>query len=516
MFEKDTTSFVIDCGTRDSKKAINFCNGLKKELTKIASHDLMISHYHFDHYSLVNKFPFFFFDNIYLPALPPQSRTADIMYQFLSVANILAFRNYYLAPIISNHGKKICPLVKGDSFNAINREWKVLWPDYNVVDKINRKKINKLQIEIGKIVEELRPDDREAFEQTYGRLSRTFSTKEKSEEQTLTISIPLEKETDNRFNDRLRKIEGNFRNLANRVSLVVRDESNDFLFTGDVDNTILDNYLNFEEEYFLVQAAHHGGYYGQAFNNVETNLLVISRAKRYKTRCEYYQELTWNKLIDTAMMGNSKITFLTKHKIIGILAYGSVINDPGKEIEQAEIDRIKVATPFKIEFARKSNARDDAPTLVPVENGGAKVKGQIFVMKDCISEKEATDILWRREIHQKGSGKEYKRPNLPNTKQVFIERIENFQNIDVVLFTYIASNINPLTPKNLAYLAIESAKKRAGDEKQDGISYLIDAKKQGIKTPLMKDYEKEILQKTLTTTLEDALQKIRKNGMKSI
>jgi len=54
---------------------------------------------------------------------------------------------------------------------------------------------------------------------------------------------------------------------------------------------------------------------------------------------------------------------------IGILAYGSLIEEPGKEIEPLIRERRKgIKTPFSIEFARSSSTRDGAPTLVPVED----------------------------------------------------------------------------------------------------------------------------------------------------
>jgi hypothetical protein len=59
----------------------------------------------------------------------------------------------------------------------------------------------------------------------------------------------------------------------------------------------------------------------------------------------------------------------------------------------------------------------------------------------------------------------------------------------------------------LARLAIESA--RQLDNGRDGISYLLRAKRNGIVTPLSGPYEQEILRGTQSSTLEDALKKIR-------
>ena len=53
--------------------------------------------------------------------------------------------------------------------------------------------------------------------------------------------------------------------------------------------------------------------------------------------------------------------------MIGILAYGSLIDDPGDEIKPLVKQKIEgVETPFAIEFARSSKSRNGAPTLIPV------------------------------------------------------------------------------------------------------------------------------------------------------
>jgi len=447
IFDRNFSPLLIDCGTRNDDKEANFVNLIEGAVKKARSRELIITHYHFDHYNLLHRFPYKFFDSIRLPALPPQSRSAQAMLKFLALATTMRYKKYDLTPLIATRSKTIWPLVKYDSFSSIGRDWEVLWPDYTVIDKRNRKKINTIFREIARITERLSNQKRMGFEETYKTFSRVFSKEPEENIDLLFPKMPEEKESDVEVENAMRSTEKIFRDLANRASLVVRDEFSDFLFTGDIDDTILKNHLNFEQDYFLIEAPHHGGYYGRAFDNVSTDVLVISRAMRYKPRCEYFRELVWNTLVDTARMGNYTITFpivKRKKKRIGILAYGSVIDDPGTEIERVTCDEIRgVETPFKIEFARKSRHRDYAPTLVPVERGGARVEAHILVLKDGVSEKEATDILWRRETHQIGSNKEYKRPILPNKNKVFIERLEDFQNIDIVLYTYIGDNIDP-------------------------------------------------------------------------
>lgn len=193
---------------------------------------------------------------------------------------------------------------------------------------------------------------------------------------------------------------------------------------------------------------------------------------------------------------------------IGILAYGSLTCDPGEEIQAVIANCIEnVKTPFKVEFLRSSKSRDGAPTLVPVEEGsdyGDYVKAKILVLKKDVSEKEAKDKLYRREKHKVGSGIEYKPKPNPGQNDVEIKLLKNFQGIKIVLYTKIGGNIDNPTPKELARLAIKSARSKAGKQRKDGISYLYDAKCSGIKTPLMAEYEKEVLKKTNTKTLREA------------
>ena len=78
---------------------------------------------------------------------------------------------------------------------------------------------------------------------------------------------------------------------------------------------------------------------------------------------------------------------------VGILAYGSLISDPGREIEEAIIGVIDgVATPFNVEFARSSKKRGGAPTLVPVDDG-EPVTAKLFILN--VNDIEAADRLYR-------------------------------------------------------------------------------------------------------------------------
>jgi hypothetical protein len=190
--------------------------------------------------------------------------------------------------------------------------------------------------------------------------------------------------------------------------------------------------------------------------------------------------------------------------IVGILAYGSLIGDPGSEIEPHITRRIPCNTPFKVEFARASRTRAGGPSLIPYD-GGSHVAAQILVVD--LQLKEATDRLYRRERHKVGTGICYVPPEIITPNTVIIESTPSFEGIETVLYTRIGANIDGLTAIKLAERAVESA--RARHDGSDGISYLLNAKRRGIQTPLSPEYEKEILRLTGTDSLEAALNRTR-------
>jgi hypothetical protein len=193
---------------------------------------------------------------------------------------------------------------------------------------------------------------------------------------------------------------------------------------------------------------------------------------------------------------------------IGILAFGSLIDNPGPEIEAALVGRkLNVMTPFALEFARSSTKRGGAPTLVPMKEGGAPVLAQILLLN--VSEQEAKDRLWRREINRIGRGGHYAPRETPGHNTLIIDRYEKFEGVDIVLAARFPATIVPLTGAHLAELAIESA--RLEKTGRDGITYLINAKRNGITTPLLASYEQEILRRLQALDLIDAKQKAQAN-----
>lgn len=194
---------------------------------------------------------------------------------------------------------------------------------------------------------------------------------------------------------------------------------------------------------------------------------------------------------------------------IGILAYGSLLKDPGAEIEKATVDVASgIKTPFKVEFARSSTRRGGAPTLVPDERGG-NVDAKVLVVS--MPAAEAANCLYRRELNKVGQ-KElvYKEPKKITSNTVLVKALTDFGGVGTVLYTDIAPNITPLTAEKLAELAIASARMQAGG--RDGITYLMDAMNNGINTPLTPSYAEQILSRMKAGTLEQALAQARAQG----
>ncbi|MBF0449345.1 MAG: uracil-xanthine permease [Candidatus Magnetomorum sp.] len=193
---------------------------------------------------------------------------------------------------------------------------------------------------------------------------------------------------------------------------------------------------------------------------------------------------------------------IDKHAI-GILVYGSILCDPGKEIKQHIQKIIPTITPFKVEYARKSKIRFNAPVLVPVEQNGTHVNAQIIILKQDVTEEMARDFLYRRAINFVDEPAiVYSDKDKHENMSLEIKSLNDFQNVKKVLYTAFKPNIdmvnNPqISPdekaKELAYLAIESVNQNTFCMQRDGIRCLIENKAAGVQTPLCDAYTREIL-----------------------
>lgn len=189
---------------------------------------------------------------------------------------------------------------------------------------------------------------------------------------------------------------------------------------------------------------------------------------------------------------------------LAVLAYGSLLSDPGPEIEEATSHRIDdLSTPFNVEYARSSGTRGGAPTLVPVDAGG-RVLAAALIMKDGVDLAEARNRTYRRETDRVGTDVEYVHHASPRKDHVWLPTTDQIEGVLLAIYTVLDANIPPTqrTAECLARLAIQSvAQAKPG---RDGITYLQQNLANGIITPLSKAYEAAILQMTGAESLVGA------------
>jgi len=197
---------------------------------------------------------------------------------------------------------------------------------------------------------------------------------------------------------------------------------------------------------------------------------------------------------------------------VAILAYGSLVADPGDELAPLIDERHPHTTPFSVEFARLSPCRDHAPVLTVVAEGEADpVAGTLLVLKAGTSVETATCCLWRRETHQVSSRKLPLGADRHHIR--LLTKLDGLDGIDAVLYWQAEANYPRPEAAGLARRSIESARGAAGEQRKDGISYLAQVVAAGIRTRLTDAYVAAVLKETGADTLEAAWQVARQGAV---
>lgn len=191
--------------------------------------------------------------------------------------------------------------------------------------------------------------------------------------------------------------------------------------------------------------------------------------------------------------------------MIGILAYGSLLANPGWELERRLAETIlDLWTPFPVEYARKSSTRSGAPTLAPVPPGcGGPAKAAILVMKKFSHKDAIQNYLYRRELHTVGDrSKIYDHEaQLRKRNAIRIETLRVFHGLDMVYYAVFPANFVEIldsgqTAKEkaqlLAQAAIHSLTAETYPQKLDGIQYLMNNIVANIQTALTGLYSEAI------------------------
>jgi len=316
LMDRYHRGLLVDCGTIRPKLHAQVPEMIENILPMNNECGFIVSHYHFDHYSLFKflRRPELIFSKVYVPDLPttgPGREAVQAIKSYLIAAVLTDYSYYRILPEISERVRQpITPCRKGEYIKESGLNLKVLWPDLSHPILGNRKIIN--------IASEVRT----RIEPFLNRHNITIPSGEETEysalEQFLGKLMDLryrevlseEREEAHRI---LGDIEGSFKSLANLFSLVVnthRKRSSRFLFLGDIDDSILDQIQIPGKRYYnCLKSAHHGTYFGKALRNISAEFILVSRNQKEfqssgKIHDGYISNIDYRIILSTEFLGH--------------------------------------------------------------------------------------------------------------------------------------------------------------------------------------------------------------------
>ncbi len=174
-----------------------------------------------------------------------------------------------------------------------------------------------------------------------------------------------------------------------------------------------------------------------------------------------------------------------RQRRIAVLAYGSLIHQPGAGLALLIASVEPCRTPFPVEYGRASRRWHGGPVLVPHERG-APVDGALLMLADDVDLGTAVDLLAAREGLESGRG--VVEVDMPGDRLVIAASLpRNLPAPD-------------MEPDALARRAVESARHDA----RNGVAYLNGAMRSGIVTPASEAYAERILERVGATSLDEA------------
>ena len=195
---------------------------------------------------------------------------------------------------------------------------------------------------------------------------------------------------------------------------------------------------------------------------------------------------------------------------IGILAYGSLIREPGQVIAPLISQRTPTTTPFPVEYARLSRTRGGAPTVVPHPSGGL-VRAELLALSESVSLQEAKDMLWRRETRKEHSDASYSDSALSDA--VLVRELAAYRGVDHVVYTDFNSAGKLFAPEAEALARAAIASVARAPVGMDGISYLAALIDDGVVTPLTAAYRDQILALSGCSDLAGAIAGLKSRGV---
>lgn len=170
---------------------------------------------------------------------------------------------------------------------------------------------------------------------------------------------------------------------------------------------------------------------------------------------------------------------------VAVLAYGSLIDEPGPELAAVIAGRRPCRTPFGVEYGRASQRWGGGPVLVPHPRG-APVAGTLLLLAPGIALGAAVEMVAARE-------------GLPDARGVVAVDLPGER---LVIAASLPRNL-PAPDMRPGALARRAAASVAHGER-NGVAYLRRALASGIATPLTAAYRAELLRLAGADTLEEA------------
>jgi ribonuclease BN (tRNA processing enzyme) len=308
---------LIDCGSREPRRYSSIPSIIENSHF-IRECGFVVSHYHWDHYSLFRGFanPEKFFSTVYLPDLPlygPGIDASFAMMDFMMVSVLANFSHYRILPeIFEKVGVKHMFCRKGYKIHEADLPLKVFWPDF--FDMILQTRSVKATVAtMRSILEPIMDhhDIRKPSQMPQYSMESFFRDIQREDLRYRRLREQERKE----ICDTLERIEKSFNDLANIFSLAFRTHykrKSRFLFLGDLEGSILNKIsIPGTGRYECVKSSHHGTEFGSALNCVSTKILLVSRNEKYrgirKIDDGYIHKLPHEKLLSTGFLGNCNV-----------------------------------------------------------------------------------------------------------------------------------------------------------------------------------------------------------------
>ena len=285
LLDKNRQGLLVDCGSQIPQLHTDVPKTIETIVSKNNTCGFIISHYHFDHYSLFHWLgrPDLLFSKVYVPYIPfqgPGLEAARAVMDYISAAVLVDYSYYRILPEIFGKAKSpIVPCKTGDYIKEASQNLRVLWPDV-LHPSLGTDKTRSIARHVKQSIEPILSDLNFGVP-VFGKEDPVVAFFEYLE---YLRNRELSKERKRKVQRILSELEGAFKELANLFSLIAnsyRKRHSRFLFLSDANSRILNTItIPGRRDYNCIKAAHHGTSFGKGLSGLSTEFLLVSRNKR--------------------------------------------------------------------------------------------------------------------------------------------------------------------------------------------------------------------------------------------